>query len=303
MNYTIAMRSAFSRSTPDGDSIGGNPAGILISEQLPTAELMQLIAHKVGASETVFAAPLDDSNSRWKVRFYSPEQEIPFCGHATLALITELFEQFTLSQFTFALSEQTITVAFEHNNAVITTPKPRFEYVDNNTHHQVLDIFDLSQDALCSGDESDSDNHPNIVLVNAGSNHLAIELNSRDTLANMRYDFDAARVFMQQRKIATIALLYRQSPYEIYIRHAFAFGGVYEDPATGSGAAAVAGFLYATKSEYQENDKITFLQGDDMGQPCTLITQLPASPSDSLKLIGESRQLNSKTITVSDALG
>lgn len=290
MNYTIAMRSAFSRPALEGESIGGNPAGVLIAEQLPTAESMLHIAYTVGASETVFAAPLDSSMSHWKVRYYSPEQEIPFCGHATIALIAELHEKYQHIQFTFSISQQEILVAVvQQRYAVITTPEPSHEYLEKSIKDQVLQMFELESTAL---------NNASIALVNAGSNHLAIELKDRETLSNMQYDFQAARMFMQQRQIATIALFFRQSPYEIYIRNAFAFGGLYEDPATGSGAAAVAGFLYATKSEYKANDRITFLQGDDMGQPCTLITQLPKSPSESLQLIGESRKLAPIEITI-----
>ena len=79
----------------DGDS-GGNPAGVLIAEFLPDETEMQRIAAEVGFSETVFAAPLGDS---WRVRYFSPESEVPFCGHATIALGAAL----ALSQVTGSL--------------------------------------------------------------------------------------------------------------------------------------------------------------------------------------------------------
>lgn len=285
MQYLIAMRSAFSR----GD-IGGNPAGILISEQLPNAQTMLSIADKVGAAETVFAAPLDTSHSHWKVRYYSPEQEVPFCGHATIALAAQLHAQFGNAEFTFSIAQQDISVAMENGNfAIITTPKPRFEYLEPKSQDTVMHMFKLQDKHLIE---------PVIGLVNAGSNHLAIELNSRKALSQMDYNFEAARTFMQQRSIATVALYYRATPLEIHIRNAFAFGGLFEDPATGSGAAAVSGYLYGTDTQYQPDQVLTFYQGDDMGQPCTLITRLPDSPEKALLLIGESRELKSKCIEV-----
>lgn len=66
----------------DGAS-GGNPAGVCIAELLPAVSAMQRIAAEVGFSETVFAAPIDGG---WRVRYFSPESEVPFCGHATIAL-------------------------------------------------------------------------------------------------------------------------------------------------------------------------------------------------------------------------
>ena len=45
---------------------------------------MQRIAAEVGFSETAFVAPAAGSDRI--VRYYSPEAEVSFCGHATIAL-------------------------------------------------------------------------------------------------------------------------------------------------------------------------------------------------------------------------
>ena len=66
----------------DGN-VGGNPAGVLISDAHPSEAEMQRIAAEVGFSETAFAYSIENS---WRVRYFSPEAEVPFCGHATIAL-------------------------------------------------------------------------------------------------------------------------------------------------------------------------------------------------------------------------
>ena len=43
---------------------GGNPAGVVICEQLPQTSVMQKVAAQVGYSETVFAAPEGDGVRR-----------------------------------------------------------------------------------------------------------------------------------------------------------------------------------------------------------------------------------------------
>lgn len=65
---------------------GGNPAGVVIGDHLPSPEVMQAIAADMGFSETALAAPGDREHA-WVVRYYSPEIEVPFCGHATISLI------------------------------------------------------------------------------------------------------------------------------------------------------------------------------------------------------------------------
>lgn len=70
---------------------GGNPAGVVLCETLPAAEAMQALAAEIGYSETVFAAPLGEeeggeNGDAWRARYFAPEIEVPFCGHATIAL-------------------------------------------------------------------------------------------------------------------------------------------------------------------------------------------------------------------------
>ena len=77
-NGTLHRYTAFSNNPA-----GGNPAGVWIGDALPDAATMQAIAGEVGYSETAFVAP---THGRARViRYYSPEAEVPFCGHATIA--------------------------------------------------------------------------------------------------------------------------------------------------------------------------------------------------------------------------
>jgi predicted PhzF superfamily epimerase YddE/YHI9 len=56
---------------------------VVLCEVLPDAAAMQALASKVGYSETAFAALAD---GEWRVRYFAPEVEVDFCGHATIAL-------------------------------------------------------------------------------------------------------------------------------------------------------------------------------------------------------------------------
>ena len=69
---------------------GGNPAGVSIADSHPAEAEMRAVAAEVGYSETAFACPAGDA---WRVRYFSPESEVPFCGHATIALGAALEKQ------------------------------------------------------------------------------------------------------------------------------------------------------------------------------------------------------------------
>ncbi len=66
----------------DGEILG-NSAGVLITDTFPSDAEMQGIATEVGFSEIVFTVSRGEG---WRVRYFSPESEVPFCGHATIAL-------------------------------------------------------------------------------------------------------------------------------------------------------------------------------------------------------------------------
>jgi PhzF family phenazine biosynthesis protein len=85
----------------------GNPAGVVLCDVLPNSERMQAIAAEVGCSETAFAAPI---GSDWRARYFAPEIEVPFCGHATIALGAALALRHGDGIFNINLSEIRTTV-------------------------------------------------------------------------------------------------------------------------------------------------------------------------------------------------
>lgn len=59
----------------------GNPAAVCVLDDRISDELMQNIAKENNLSETAFAVKEGD---RYRLRWFTPKNEIDFCGHATL---------------------------------------------------------------------------------------------------------------------------------------------------------------------------------------------------------------------------
>lgn len=64
------------------DSHSGNPAGVIFNTMNLDSSQMQIIAQQVGVSECVF---ITQNNTLYNLRYFSPAQEMDFCGHATIA--------------------------------------------------------------------------------------------------------------------------------------------------------------------------------------------------------------------------
>jgi PhzF family phenazine biosynthesis protein len=103
----------------------------------------------------------------------------------------------------------------------------------------------LIEDSLAlfsySADELDPRLPP--ALAEAGARHLVLALSSREKLSAMQYDLEAGHRLMTAAGIVTISLIHAETANLFHTRNPFAAGGVYDDPATGAAAAALAGYL------------------------------------------------------------
>src|SRR3954449_6423014 len=121
---------------------GGNPAGVVLCDALPPADRMLAIAAEVGYSETVFAAPNQDG---WRVRYFAPEIEVPFCGHATIALGAALALAHGDGTFALQLNDTRITVTGWRNNpalmAALQSPRTRSAPAPRELVEAALGLF------------------------------------------------------------------------------------------------------------------------------------------------------------------
>lgn len=263
----------------DGEG-GGNPAGVAIGDALPGEAEMRRVAAEVGFSETAFAAP---AGAGWRVRYFSPEAEVPFCGHATIALGAALAMQRGDGVYTLALNEATITVEGRRAGGVLCaalqSPPTRSRPAPPELAAATLEQFGYGPGEL----------DPRIppALVHAGADHLALALGSRAALAAMRYDMAAGRALMRREGLVTIVLAYAESPQRFHTRNPFAFGGVYEDPATGAATAALAGYL--RDLGWPHGGAIEVVQGEDMGVRSRLRAEIPPAPGSSIRVSGTAR--------------
>jgi len=272
---TLLRIAAFS----DGDR-GGNPAGVLIADAHPTADEMRRIAAEVGYSETAFAMPQGDA---WRVRFFSPESEVPFCGHATIALGAALAMTHGNGVYSLHLNSADITVTGECNgeqiSAALQSPPTHSEPMPAELLAEVLELFAYTDEDLDTGIPP--------ARVHGGADHLALCLNSRAALAAMQYELNAGRELMNRENLITILFAYAETPRRFHTRNPFASGGVYEDPATGAATAAFAGYL--RDLEWPHQGSIEIVQGEDMGMPSRLWADIPPEPGSSIRVAGTAR--------------
>lgn len=264
------------------ENAGGNPAGVVIADSLPADSDMQQIAADLGYSETAFACP---QGNAWRVRYFAPESEVPFCGHATIALGAALAERCGNGTFDLILNAASITVEGQRTGAglfaALQSPPTRSGPAAPDLTRAALRLFGLT--------DADLDPRFAPTVAHAGATHLILCLNSRETLAQMSYDLPQGRALMQAHGLVTIALVIAQSDRQFHVRNAFASGGVLEDPATGAAAAAFAGYL--RDMGWPHGGQITLIQGEDMGAKSLITAEIPPEKGSSIRVSGQVRPL------------
>ncbi|MFM1683608.1 PhzF family phenazine biosynthesis protein [Aeromonas salmonicida] len=276
---------------------GGNPAGVWIGASLPGAHEMQHIAAEVGFSETAFAAPMSTPLSQgaqaveptaelreWRVRYFSPEAEVPFCGHATIALGVALAQRFGEGEYGLHLNQAVIKVSGwldgeGHWQAALQSPPTHSKPAPAELVAAALDLFGYTP--------ADLDPRIPPALIHGGADHLVLALNSRAALAAMEYELEQGRTLMRREGLVTILLAHAAREQLFHTRNPFAYGGVYEDPATGAATAAFAGYL--RDIHWPHGGIIDLFQGEDMGMASHLHAEIPAEPGSSIRVFGRAR--------------
>ncbi len=265
----------------DGET-GGNPAGVALCGELPDAPAMQAVAAEVGYSETAFAAP---AGSGWRVRYFAPQVEVDFCGHATIALGAVLAGRHGDGVYALQLNRAEITVEGRYDGpamlAALRSPPTRSRPAPAPLLTDALALFGL--------DAAELDPRIPPAIAHAGADHLVLALATRARLAAMRYDQESGRRLASAHGIVTFSLVHAEAPRLFHARNPFPIGGVYEDPATGAAAAALAGYL--RELGWPHEGSIEIVQGEDMGARSRLHAAIAPTPGEGIRVSGSVRPI------------
>jgi PhzF family phenazine biosynthesis protein len=267
--------AAFTDPGLDRGQDGGNPAGIVLDASGLDDTAMQAIAAQVGYAETAFVTvPIIDGDSRHsRLRFFSPDAEVPFCGHATVATAVALAGRDGVGALTFDTSVGRITIETRGTDAGIsasfTSVEPQVRWVAPEVLTTLLRLLGVTPAAL----------HPDYPprLCFAGNWHPVLVFAAPDEFDTFTFDPAAMRSLMDAQGWAgTVTTLVERGPAEFEARNLFPVGTITEDPATGSAAASVGGYLREL-GRVAPPARVVIRQGRHVGRPSLLLVDVPAT--------------------------
>ena len=254
---------------------GGNPLAMFPDGRGLDTPTMQAVARELNLSETVFVLPPDDPAHTCRLRIFTPMLELPFAGHPTVGSAFLLAHagviplDGTHTHIVFEEGVGPVPVRLTHAAhaplfAQLTTARlPSFD-ARAPSREVLAALLSLQPEDLLS------DAYPP-QFVSCGVPYLIVALRDRDALRRARVDLARAPDLLDGAALPELYLFTWQAddPRADVSARMFAPGvGVAEDPATGSAAATLAGFLaqHATKSA-AGTLQWRIEQGVDMGRP------------------------------------
>ena len=224
--------------------------------------------------------PPDGSGSpgRFRVRYFSPVAEVPFCGHATIAAGIALGERGLVrpdragepAEIVMTTNGGPVPVAIARTAEGSTMATLRSVAPWVREPHAAL-LADALELLGWRDDELDPALPPAVAF--AGVRHLILVARDLARLATLDYPFERLRAVMLEAELTTLQLIWREGPDRFRARDPFPVGGMVEDPATGAAAAAFGAYLRA-RGEIVPPASFEIMQGVEMGRPSRLIVSI-----------------------------
>ncbi|MBZ0294668.1 MAG: PhzF family phenazine biosynthesis protein [Anaerolineae bacterium] len=241
---------------------GGNQLAVFLDPGNLSAQTMQMIARELNLSESAFVFPSDKADLR--VRFFTPQVELPLAGHPTVGTA------FVLQREGRIVSSGSAT--FEEGVGVIPITLGETIYMDQpvpilgsvwEDRHVIADMLSLSDDDLIL-------DYP-VQAVSSGVPFLYVPVRSLEAIKRIRFrqdlwanrlrDFEAPHVFAFTPET-------EQENATVHSRMFAPAMGINEDPATGAASGPLGAYLVTYGVvPVGEQVEIRSEQGYEIGRP------------------------------------
>ncbi|XP_033746353.1 phenazine biosynthesis-like domain-containing protein [Pecten maximus] len=227
----------------------GNPAAICLLKQSLSEDDMQKIAAEMNLSETAYIQGVDggdcdfEHGDRFGLRWFTPTNEVPLCGHATMASAAVIF--FVCDNPSPKVTFQTLSgdLVVQRQGRGITMNFPL-----NTPQLENFESVEKLLNLVIKKELIDS------VHYSSDTKKLLVRLNdtcSRDDLESIRPDITNFQNVESSGRIRGVIVTVKgdngkadkqQNTYDFLSRYFAPWNGIREDPVTGSAHTVLAGY-------------------------------------------------------------
>ncbi len=262
------------------EGLAGNPLAVVLDCEGLDLDAMQRIAREFNLSESVFVLPPENPRHRARIRIFTPDYEMPFAGHPTVGSAVALTE--------LAGGEEDAIFVLEENIGPVRCAVSRGE----GATFAEFDLAKLPEQLKLTAEpeaigaalglgphEIGFENH-RVAFFSAGVPYVTIPVANLAAAAKARLNNDMWAQLAPKKSEWAFASPYvycretvnKESAF--HVRMIVPGNPSYEDPATGSAAAAFAGAIMQFDQPDDGMTRCWIEQGLEMGRPSRIRLEL-----------------------------
>ena len=222
------------------EPLAGNPAGVVPEADGLSDDQMQQIAAEMAVSETAFLR--SSATADYRIRYFTPTQEVDLCGHATIGSFAHLRDEgLEAGTYTLETNVGELEIELESDGTVwMTQDTPQIREVDVG-YDRVADALGVGQAAL----EGASDDIP-LAVSSTGLPFLIVPITYLSDLGSADPDMHAIEELTEEVDATGVYLFTFDALDRESTLHGRMFApgaGVPEDPVTGTASGSVSAYL------------------------------------------------------------
>jgi len=228
----------------------GNPVAVVIDAEGLDTQAMQRIACWTNLSETTFL--LKSSVADYKLRIFTPLQELPFAGHPTLGSAHAALESGFVAKKKSLRQEclaGIMDLTVEGAEIFVRGPKAKLAEIDSTRLAGTLGV-------AAKG----------FLRVDVGAIWVIAEVASPEALAGTKPDMSALAAASDALDIAGVTLFAQSGEGEMHVRSFAPAHAIPEDPVCGTGNLSVAAYLRHTGQLERFGSRYRARQGMQLGR-------------------------------------
>ena len=261
------------------ETFGGNPLGVFPDAAHLSSALMQRIALEMNLSETVFLGPPERGEGDARVRIFTPAREVPFAGHPTVGTAIFLASRGVGRDSGRLVLEENVgpvpvELRFEGEDAVFAKFTTAILPEHRPSPHAKVELaamVGLAEEDIGGTGPEGTLLEPE--MVSCGLEYFVIPIRTVDAIRRAVLDTARWKRLLADAWAHHVYLVCMEAEGEdvdVRVRMFAPGSGVPEDPATGSAAAALGGYLSAADGRGEAKLSWTVGQGIEIGRPSLL---------------------------------
>ena len=249
----------------------GNPAGVISNADGLTDYEMQKIARELNNSETAFIFSSNSNEYDAHVRFFTPTNEVPICGHATIAAhyvrATENELETSRVYHKTGAGILPVDIVKENDDYKIIMTQGRIEFgkiIEGINKEELLAALNIKESDLLENYE--------IQIISTGHSKVMVGIRSIATLNTLQPDYNALSKLSKIIKCNGYYVFTVDSKDSDILIHGRMFApaiGINEDPVTGNANGPLGAYLVHHNLVKHNNSLFRFKakQGEAIKKP------------------------------------